>query len=299
MKALNNTSLSKFLKFSPVILLVSLIIYSFKTHENKNQLENEFFKEKKILEKELDKIVADYKEIRTKKKWLTKRVITGMNKIIALKDSVKKMEKVNYDLLFKYSLKVTKLERENRKLFLKAESLDRENKRLRKENNDVKNQLEAGEKSYNSLLSKNKKLTAEERELKRKVSIAGNIKISGIQVQALKERNNGKYTSTSRSRKTDAFKIKFDMLPNQVASMGKKQVYVQLLDKNEEVIPSERSDANKEIAYNDLINVNYDKEKIGVVSLISVDRTQLTKGKYTVNVFIDKRKVGETSISLR
>ncbi|WP_299713985.1 hypothetical protein [uncultured Tenacibaculum sp.] len=299
MKALNNTSLSKFLKFSPVILLVSLIIYSFKTHENKNQLENEFFKEKKILEKELDKIVADYKEIRTKKKWLTKRVITGMNKIIALKDSVKKMEKVNYDLLFKYSLKVTKLERENRKLFLKAESLDRENKRLRKENNDVKNQLEAGEKSYNSLLAKNKKLTAEERELKRKVSIAGNIKISGIQVQALKERNNGKYTSTSRSRKTDAFKIKFDMLPNQVASMGKKQVYVQLLDKNEEVIPSERSDANKEIAYNDLINVNYDKEKIGVVSLISVDRTQLTKGKYTVNVFIDKRKVGETSISLR
>ena len=271
MKALNNTSLSKFLKFSPVILLVSLIIYSFKTHENKNQLENEFFKEKKILEKELDKIVADYKEIRTKKKWLTKRVITGMNKIIALKDSVKKMEKVNYDLLFKYSLKVTKLERENRKLFLKAESLDRENKRLRKENNDVKNQLEAGEKSYNSLLAKNKKLTAEERELKRKVSIAGNIKISGIQVQALKERNNGKYTSTSRSRKTDAFKIKFDMLPNQVASMGKKQVYVQLLDKNEEVIPSERSDANKEIAYNDLINVNYDKEKIGVVSLISFD----------------------------
>ncbi len=299
MKALNNTSLSKFLKFSPVILLVSLIIYSFKTHENKNQLENEFFKEKKILEKELDKIVADYKEIRTKKKWLTKRVITGMNKIIALKDSVKKMEKVNYDLLFKYSLKVTKLERENRKLFLKAESLDRENKRLRKENNDVKNQLEAGEKSYNSLLAKNKKLTAEERELKRKVSIAGNINISGIQVQALKERNNGKYASTSRSRKTDAFKIKFDMLPNQVASMGKKQVYVQLLDKNEEVIPSERSDANKEIAYNDLINVNYDKEKIGVVSLISVDRTQLTKGKYTVNVFIDKRKVGETSISLR
>ncbi len=299
MKVLNNTSVKKFLKYSPVILLVSLIIFSFKSHGNKSELEDEFFKEKKLLQKELDKIVADYKEITTKKKWLTKRVVNGMNKIIALKDSVEQMKKVNYDLLFKYSLKVTKLERENRKLFLKVESLREQNKKLRDENTSAKKKLNEGNESYKSLLATNKKLKSEEKVLKDKIGVAGILKISSVKVEALKEKNNGKYTTTTRSKKIDAFRVKFDILPNDLANIGNREIYIQILDDHNNGVPSERSGSKNEISYNDLINVDYDREKISVVSLISVDRAAMHKGEYSINVYIGKRKVGKSSISLR
>ncbi|WP_442264736.1 hypothetical protein ACSIGC_10290 [Tenacibaculum sp. ZS6-P6] len=291
--------MKKIFKYSPIILLVSLIIFSFKSHNNKSELEDEFFKEKKLLQKELDKIVVDYKEMTTKKKWLTKRVVNGMNKIIALKDSVEQMKKVNYDLLFKYSLKVTKLERENRKLFLKVESLREQNKKLRNENQFTKNKLRQGEESYKSLLATNKKLISEEKTLKEKIGIAGALEISSVKVEALKERSNGKYTTTSKSKKIDAFKVKFDILPNDLASIGNREVYIQILDDHNNTVPSERSGSKNEISYNDLINIDYDREKVSIVSLISVDRAYMYKGKYLINVYIGKRKVGKSSISLR
>ncbi len=299
MKTLPSTSVKKFLKYAPIILIASLVIYSFKTNENRNELEEEFFKERYLLEKELDKIVADYKEITTKKKWLTSRVVNGMNKIIALKDSIKKMEKVNYDLLFKYSLKVTKLERENRKLFLRAHSLREQNKKLRNENRVAKEKLSKKSKSYNSLLAVNKKLKTTEKALKHKVDLAGVIEISTVTIEALKERNNGKYRSTTKSNKTDAFKIKFDVLPNEIASIGNRQIFVQLLDEHNNIVPSEKNGFENEISYNDLINIDYDREKISVVSLISVDRASLIEGGYTANVYIDKRKVGKANINLK
>lgn len=299
MKNLNKSSLKKYLQYSPIIIVVLLIVYSFKTHGNRNELEDEFFKEKKLLQKELDNIVLDYQEMTSKKRWLRKRVVNGMNKIIALKDSVAQMKKVNYDLLFKYSLKVTKLERENRKLFLKAASLRKENKQLQDENLAIKEELGKGEETYKSLVSKNKKLLKEERVLKHKVSLAGAIEIGPVSLESLKERRNGKYSSTSRSRKTDAFKVKFNLLPNEVTVPGNREIYVQLLDQNNNIVPSQKSTSKNDKEYNDLINVDYDNEKVGIVSLISVDRNYLSKGNYTVNVFIGDRKVGNTSISLR
>ncbi|WP_157730037.1 hypothetical protein [Tenacibaculum jejuense] len=291
--------MKKVLNFSPAILLILLVIYSFNTHENKNELEDEFFKEKKLLQNELNKIVADYKEITSKKKWLTKRVVNGMNKIIALKDSVEQLEKVNYDLLFKYSLKITKLERENRKLFLKVESLQKQNTKLRSENTQVKKDLQAEEKSFSSLVAENKKLKREELALKRKVNIAGTIEISSVLVEALKEKSNGKYTTTNRYKKTDAFRIKFDILPNELANIGNREIFVQILDDHNNTVPSEKSGSKNEISYNDLISIDYDREKISVVSLVSVDRASMNEGDYTVNVYIGKRKVGKSIINLR
>ncbi|MFY7671861.1 hypothetical protein ACOSP6_12310 [Tenacibaculum sp. MEBiC06402] len=289
------------MRYSPIVLLISLVVYSFKTHESQNRLDDEFRKEKLILQKELDNIVADYKKMAVKKKGLSRRIITSINKIIALKDSIKEIKKGNYDLLLKYSVKAAKLERENRELLLKADNLHQKNEKLQKENTTVRRKLRAHKKSHESLIKSNEVLLNEEKALREKIGKAANVEISHISIFSYKERNNGRYTSTSRSDKTDAFKIKFDLLENKLAEVGVRDILIQILDKENNVILSDKNtgENNGDMPYNDFIKVNYENQKIGVVSLISVDRNYMEKGDYKVVVYIDDMKAGEGNISLR
>ena len=301
MTKISKTSVNKFLKYSPIVLLISLVVYSFKTHESQNRLDEEFRKEKLILQQELDQIVADYKKMSVKKKGLSRRIITSINKMIALKDSIKDIKKGNYDKLVKYSLKVTQLERENRKLMLKADKLHQENAKLQAENNTVRKKLRAHKKSQESLAKINEGLINEEKQLREKIGVAANLEIGNVSVSTYREKSNGRYTSTTKSRKTDAFKIKFDLLENELAEMGERDIFIQILDKNNEVILSEKNqgDNGSEMAYNDYIRVNYENQKLGIVSLISVDRNYIQKGDYKVHVYINDAKAGEGKIRLR
>lgn len=301
MTKISTASVNKFLRYSPILLLISLIVYSFKTHESQNKLDDEFRKEQKILQQELDQIVADYKKMTVKKKGLSRRIITSINKIIALKDSIKEIKKGNYDKLVKYGMKVTKLQRENRKLLLQADQLTKQNDSLQDQNNEVKKILRAHKKTQDDLSKENVELANKEKELRDKISPATKVKIGNVSINAFKERNNGKYTSTSRSSKTDAFKVKFELLENELADAGMKDVVIQILDKNNEVILSDKNagGSGEGMAYNDYIKVNYENQKLGVVSLISVERYSLAKGDYKVAVYIDNEIAGNGKISLR
>ncbi|CAL2062259.1 hypothetical protein [Tenacibaculum sp. 190524A05c] len=301
MTKISKASVNKFLKYSPIVLLISLVVYSFKTHESQNRLDEEFRKEKLILQQELDQIVADYKKMSVKKKGLSRRIITSINKMISLKDSIKDIKKGNYDKLVKYSLKVTQLERENRQLMLKADKLHQENTKLEEENNSVRKKLRAHKKSQESLVKMNESLMNEEKQLKEKIGVAANLEIGNVAISTYREKSNGRYTSTTKSRKTDAFKVKFDLLENELAEMGERDIFIQILDKNNDVILSEKNqgDNGSEMAYNDYIRVNYENQKLGIVSLISVDRNNIEKGDYKVRVYIDGAKAGERKISLR
>lgn len=301
MTKISKATVNKFLRYSPIVLLIALVVYSFKTHESQNRLDDEFRKEKLILQQELDQIVADYKKMSVKKKGLSRRIITSINKIIALKDSIKEIKKGNYELLLKYSVKAAKLERENRALLQKADNLHQKNEKLQEENSAVKRKLRAHKKSQESLVKMNEQLEEEEKALKEKIGAVANVQIGNIAVFSYKERNNGKYTSTSRSNKTDAFKIKFDLLANELAEVGVRDILIQILDKENNVILSEKNtgEMNDSMPYNDFIKVNYENQKIGVVSLISVDRYQMQKGDYKVVVYIDNAIAGEGKISLR
>ncbi|AUC16772.1 hypothetical protein BTO06_17190 [Tenacibaculum sp. SZ-18] len=301
MKNISNFSFYKLLKYSPVLLLIFLIVYSFNTHESKNKLDDEFRNEQKILQHELDQIVADYKKMTVKKKGLSRRIITSINKIIALKDSIKEIKRSNYDKLVKYSMRVAKIQRENRKLILQADQLTKQNDSLQDENNEVRKRLRAHERSQKSLFKENAELVNKEKELRDKINPAKKVKIGNITVNAFKERNSGKFTSTSKSSKTDAFKVKFELLENELADAGMKNIIIQIFDKNNELILSDKNRGvnSDQTAYNDYIKVNYENQKLGIVSLISVDRHSLARGDYKVAIYIDNEIAGNGKISLR
>ncbi len=212
-----------------------------------------------------------------------------------LRDSVSNIKDHNYDLIRKYRSKIASLERENRRLFIQIDSLNSANLALVQENviaNEILDQKE----------TINEELTKKYKTLEAKVAVASKIDIGPLTVTAMKERSSGKLTSTSRSSRTDAFKINFDLLENEVTNSGKKSVYIQIVDEEKNVVNPKGNALLKDgryITYSDSVMVNYNNERTSLVSFILVNRDDIVKGKYTVCAFVEGEYSGNSIVRLR
>lgn len=278
-----------------IILSLFLFYYSFqKSNENKN-LQNIFLEEKAELRQDLDEMIKDYTDVVVGKKRLADRLEVELIKMKNLRDSIKLLKSDNFGLIRKYRSRIASLERENKKLFIQIDSLNSANDALTQENviaNEILQQKD----------SVNETLTEKNKELEAKVAIGGIIKTSPVKAVAMKERSSGKLTSTSRSSRTDAFRINFDLLENPITSAGEKRVYIQIIDENKNVVaPKGKTDLKngQKVQYTDSLEVNYNNNRLSLVSLVLVNRDDIKKGKYVISAFVDGVYSGNTTIKLR
>ncbi|MGG6229567.1 hypothetical protein [Tenacibaculum sp. SDUM215027] len=280
-----------------VLIILSLILfyYSFqKSSENEN-LQNIFLEEKAELQQDLDEMIKDYTDVVVGKKRLADRLEVELIKMKSLRDSIKDLKSDNFGLIRKYRSRIASLERENKKLFIQIDSLNSANDALTQENviaNEILQQKD----------SVNETLTEKNKELEAKVAIGGVIKTSPVKVVAMKERSSGKLTSTSRSSRTDAFRINFDLLENPITTAGEKRVYIQITDESKNVVaPKGKTDLKngQKVQYTDSLEVNYSNNRLSLVSLVLVNRDDIKKGNYVISAFVDGVYSGNTTIKLR
>ncbi len=281
----------------PLLLALMLLLgfYAYKKTQDFDTLEQVFKQDKEELKAELDELIEDYKDLSVTKKSLSKRLIKEMNKIISLRDSVKKLKTSNYYLIKKYRKKIATLERENHDLFAQVDSLKVVNKTLKNENIVVIQEL-------TDTKEKTAELKEYQKELKAKITVASKIKTTSIEAIAMKERSSGKLTSTSRSSRADAFRIKFTMLENKVTTPGNKKVHIQIMDSNKKIIAKKgvaKLKNGHKIAYSQELVADYRNDELGVLSLILVNRDDIHKGIYKINTFIEGNYTGSTTVKLR
>ena len=285
-----------------LILALFLTLYSFQKSSQYNDLQKVFQDEKSDLEKELDEMIKDYTDVVVRKKRLSKRLKVEIVKMNNLRDSIKNMRIDNYTLIRRYRRKIASLERENRNLFIRVDSLNTANQVLAQENVITNEILQQKETINTSLTEKNKELEEKQEVLETKIAIGGVIKTSTVKVIAMKERSSGKLTSTSRSSRTDAFKVNFDLLKNLITNAGEKSVYTQIIDENKKVVApkgvTNLKDGGK-VQYTDSIEVNYNNDRLSLVSLVLVNRDDINKGKYTISAFVDGVYSGATTVKLK
>lgn len=285
-----------------ICLLILLSAFSYKKTTDYNKLEGVFTNEKLALQSELDELIEDYKSLSIKKKDLSKRLVKEINRIIALKDSVKNLKATQFKLISRYRKKVETLERQNKRLFFKVDSLSIANKTLKEENSDFSDALVQKTEETRELKKAQKKLEESQKKLQAKVAIAGIIKTGKVNAIAMKERSSGKLTSTSRSSRADAFKVNFKLLKNDVATKGEKTIYLQVVDQNKNIIALKGTTILKngeKIGYSHELTADYQQENVNILSLILVNRDDVNKGIYTISVFVDGNYSGATTVKLR
>jgi len=291
----NKKSNNKLIIIALAVLLLGALAYTFYTSTEHKKLTDQIEGEKLEIEQNLDSMIVRYEDAISENTSMSGELIVERDRVIALRDSIKDLKVVNYSLLRRYKGEISKLEESNKKLFLLNESLKSSNQLLT-------TNLDSANVVITKQIAKNDTLTIQNLTLAEKVAIGSELKVSTAKAIAMRERNNGKLVETSRSRNTDALRINFTIVKNEISEQGDRQVYIQIVDSSGKTVVPKGEFMLRDstiVSYSDLSMVNYLNEDIDLISLVEVNRDMIKEGLYTVNIYIDNRFVGATKIALK
>lgn len=294
---IKNTGFIAFL----LVLIITIGLLSYQNASEYADLKDAFKIEKKELETELNSVIKDYETAVSNNNNISLNLSNKLYDIIKLKDTINSLRTSDYRSFRFYRRRISELVTQNKALFNHIDSLNLINNQLLTKNDSVTEVLITKEKQNIKLKHKNNSLDQQKKELKQKIAIAEIIEISSIKVVAMKKRRSGKHTSTSRSNKTDAFKIEFNLLENNIISPGPKPIYIQIINNKNVLFPAkEVTLKNKDkILCNDILAAKYNNKQLSIVSFINVNRNKINKGLYKINVFVDGFYAKSTSIELK
>ena len=291
----NKKSNNKLIIIALAVLLVGALAYTFYTGKEHKKLTDAIEVEKLEIEQNLDSMIVRYEDAIAQKTSMSAELTVERDRIIALRDSIKDMKVINYNLLRRFKGEIFKLEESNKKLFLMNESLTSSNQLLT-------SNLDSAKVAITKQIAKNDTLTVQNLTLAQKVALGSELKISSAKVLAMKERNSGKLVETTRANNTDALRINLTIVKNEIAEKGDRQVYIQIVDAQGKTM-SQKGEFmlydNSKVSYSDLSMVNYMNEAVDLISLVEVNRDLMKAGVYAVNIYIENKFVGATKFVLK
>jgi len=288
------SSNNKVLLIALSILLLALIGYTFYNNNDHKEAVQFLQDEKEQIIGNLTAMEDKYDIAIAQNTSLSDSLTFEKEKIVALRDSVMKMSKINSKTLRRYRNQLASLKSTNERLLIEVDSLRLTNNLLTEEKDSINNQLVL-QTSYNDTL------VAQNIDLAKKVEIGGIINVENVKITAMKMRTNGKYTDTNKAQKTDAIKIDFRLIENEIATPGDKDTYIVLKDPSGKVINAKGTFTLKdgtEAKYTDHTIVNYENSDLDVVMLVERKGDKYEKGSYPIEVYIDGKLVGEAYLIL-
>ncbi len=291
----NKKSSGKWIVIVLLVLLLGALVYTFYNNSEHKKLTDQIEEEKLEIEENLDSMIVRYEDAIAQKTSMSNELAIERDRIISLRDSVKDLKTANYRSLRIYRREIRELEETNQKLFYLNDSLTVENKQLTIN-------LDSANIKIIEQIAKFDTLTVENQELIQKVAIGSVLKVDNTKAIAMRERSSGKLVETSRSRYTDAFRINFTIDKNEISEQGERNVYVQIINsKGETLAPKGELVLTEELTvnYSDTSTVEYLNEAVDVISLVEVNRDDIQKGAYIVNIYVENKIAGTTKIVLK
>ncbi len=290
----NKSSNNLILIIALTVLLFGLIGYTFYNNNDHKEAVKFLQDEKEQIIGNLTAMEEKYDIAIAQNTSLSDSLTGEKNRIIAFKDSVRNLKKINSSTLSRYRGQLSKLKAINENLIEEVDSLRLQNNLLTEEKDSIDVQLKI-QTNYNDTL------VAQNMELAKKVEIGGAIDVENVKITAMKMRSNGKYTETNKAQKTDAFKVEFQLLENEIATPGDKEAYIVLNNPKGQVINAKGTfvlkDGN-ELKYTDQTIINYENADLKVVMIVDRKGEQFEKGIYNIQVYVDGVLAGRTKMEL-
>ncbi len=294
MEEKTKTSNNKILIIALTVLLFLLIGYTFYLSRDHKEAMQFLQDEKEQIIGNLTAMEEKYDIAIAENTSLSDSLTYEKEKISLFKDSVTNLKKANSSILRRYKNQVSNLQITNDRLLNEVDSLKMVSNVLIDEKDSISSQLEV-QTNYNDTL------TAINEELSRKVEIGSALDIKDVNVTALKMRTNGKYTETNKAQKTDAIKIEFRLMENEIATPGDKEAFIVLQKPNGAVVNAKgvfNLKDGTELKYTDQSMINYKNAELDVVILVERKGEQYEKGTYPIKVYVEGRLVGVTNLEL-
>ncbi len=276
--------------------LIGIGIYALQAKKEHDKITNEIKQEKEEIASNLDDMIVKYEDAISKNTSLSTELEVERDRILLLRDSVKNLKKVNYRLIKKYRKQIANLKVLNQRLFRKNDS-------LRTVNQSLSLNLEREKKKVEQHQSRIESLTKKNYELEGKITVGSVLKADKFTITTLKRRSTGKLVTTSRSSRIESIRVSFFVQKNMITSKGKKTAYIQIKNKDGEVVginkgTMELSTGDK-VMYSNKIEFDYEGEEQEVVDFVNVTKGAMKQGFTELTVYIDGSLAGGAMHKIR
>jgi hypothetical protein len=189
-------------------------------------------------------------------------------------------------------------------------------------NDDIeqfKQQIAILQQEKAALTSANQTLTAEKSQIQEQydqakqeiiqkdnaIDIGSTLHASNFNVIALDQKKNGNVKETSKAKKVDKLRIRFDIDENRITKSGTKLLYIVITDPTGKVLNAEETEAsfqtreNGRMTYSQKMEVNYQQNNRQTIEFDWKGIGEFQPGNYRVEVFNNGFKIGEGVRPLR
>ena len=230
-----------------------------------------------------------------------------------IKDSIENQKQVINDLM----LEAEKLEKQKKKDWGRIYRLKKETETLRSimkgyihtidslntANINLTNSLNKTSNELSKVQTENKTIKTQNEELQQTVALGSILQTSNFITQAIRVKNSGKQTETSRASRANMLKGCFTILENKISSAGNKYIYLRVISPEGKVLPQQKKETiaieqEGEIEISAKREINYQNQNTDVCVFYEID-TPLKAGKYSVEVYAENEKIGVTSFALK
>ena len=292
-------------KTSKIILSISIVLilalggfiyFQFsKLSETENQLNEltqvmEFEKQQSI--EEFEKLAMEYEEfyIETSNDSLLKLFDEEKQKVQQLLQELKTVKATNARRIKELQKELGTVRNVLKSYIYKVDSLNTVNDNLKKENYQVKKQIEEANEVARLLEEKTNELDA-------KINLASILEASEIQIKTLNKK--GKVTRSLK--KITNIEICFQVLRNITTERGYKTIYIRIADANGEVLTVSGNTfefEGKELVYSAKKEIEYNGENTPVCMYYKII-DPLQTGSYSIAIFADGNLIGTTGFVLK
>jgi hypothetical protein len=272
------------------VVLIATIIYTVSLYQDKQKTEKDLTTEKELVVEDLNSLKSEYDKAILESNATNEELVSARDNIARYIDSVKTM-KADISSLSRYRRQVGVLKAERAKLIKQVDSLQRSNTAIAMQRDSTYVELEKQTVFNDSLVVQNTSLA-------QAVERGSALNLSKINVDAVRERNSGKLSSTTRARSTDKFKICFTIADNVIADAGDREFYLEALDPQGNVVGqsmSKTNDNGASITYSQSTSFYYENKSLDICDYLNKPAGDFQKGQYMVNVYDDKLKLLGTS----
>ena len=154
-------------------------------------------------------------------------------------------------------------------------------------------------------VSKQKNALEEEKQaLTGKIQQGSVLQAGGVASLGIREKNSGKQVETDRASRTEMIKTCFVLRKNTLAEPGDKNLYIRIIAPNGQVLPANGSSTGtfdgQVGSYSIKRVVNYQNAETDLCVYYMVPNPDnLEKGNYTVFIYEEDKRIGQTTLALR
>ncbi len=277
------------------LLLMGILAYVYKLQQDKDAVDSSLSKtltEKEKFQAELESKIAEYDVAISDNTALKGELEEEQAKIMELLEKIKKSDGSVAELS-KYKAQYVKLKRE-------MDNLIAENNVLKENNSKLTKNLDSTNVVLSNAKTANDTLVAKNENLSKTVEKAQRLSVLNLTTLAVKQKGSGKQINTDKASRADVLKIGFTIAENQVAKVGDRTYYIQVIDSKNNVLGDKKTEffGATYLPYSFQKTIKYENKTVQVQEDLSVKN--ISPGTYFVNVFDKKGElVSKSSFQLR